>query len=108
MRNEGIELCNNKGVSILARRETPQWYEVSRGKADPNGKLHMIIDLPNTISKSATLTNVNGAVRFEIEQENIEMFIELLVQARIKMSETKFDNPLVDKLVEIYQEVLEE
>jgi len=107
MKTAKTELANDNGITISGLRSTPQWREVAHEKANPNGKIHIEVDLPNTISKSATLTEVNGAVRFEIEQENIDILIQLLQEARTKISKTDIPNPMVDKLVEVYQEMLD-
>ena len=68
--------------------------------------MYIEVDIPNTISKSATLTQANGGVRFEIEQENIDMFIDLLQTAKRKLNQIDIPNPMIDRLVEIYQEKL--
>ena len=70
MKTAKTELANDNGITISGLRSTPQWREVAHEKANPNGKVHVEVDIPNTISKSATLTQANGGVRFEIEQEN--------------------------------------
>jgi hypothetical protein len=106
MKTDKIELANDNDITVSGLRDTPEWWEVADNKANPNGKVHIEVDIPNTISKSATLTQANGGVRFEIEQENIDMFIDLLQTAKKKLNQIDIPNPMIDRLVEIYQEKL--
>jgi len=107
MKTDKTELANDNGITVSGLRDTPEWWEVADKNANPNGKVHIEVDIPNTISKSATLTQANGGVRFEIEQENIDMFIDLLQTAKRKLNQIDIPNPMIDRLVEIYQEKLD-
>ena len=107
MKTNKTELANDNGITVSGLRDTPEWWEIADKNANPNGKVHIEVDIPNTISKSATLTQANGGVRFEIEQENIDMFIDLLQTAKKKLNQIDIPNPMIDRLVEIYQEKLD-
>ena len=104
MKTNKIELASNNNLIVSGLRITPQWWEIADKKASPYGEIRIEIDIPNTISKSATLTEVNGGVKFEIEQNNIDMLIDLLQTAKKKLNKTEISNPILDRLVEKYIE----
>tara|TARA_R100001163_G_C5044866_1_gene182309 strand:+ start:522 stop:782 length:261 start_codon:yes stop_codon:yes gene_type:complete len=62
------------------------------GLTRPN---RIVIDIPNTISKSASLTGVNGAVEIEIDASDLNMFRRQIFDAVKELS--KLDVEIVEK-----------